>query len=130
MSGEKYGVIQKISWTTMSQRLNRSARFLLVSLVVSISSVMSISSELIEDRTFAFFGVVAITVLAPGFVISLQIAAFARWLGLPVGGGALVNPWPEGAWFDVFMVITAALFWTLVLLGLRAFFVRAYEGLT
>jgi hypothetical protein len=90
---------------------------------------MLITPGLIEDHAFAFIGIAAIIILAPGFFISLEIAALARWLNLPVGGGALVNPWPEGIWFDISTVITAALFWTFILLGLRAFFVRAYKVL-
>lgn len=33
------------------------------------------------------------------------------------------------AWFDALIVAFSAFFWTLILLGLRAFFVRAYEVL-
>lgn len=70
-----------------------------------------------------------IVLTLPGFLISVAGVSLARHLGAPIPYGGIATPTLDGVWFLICVAVISAAFWTFILLGLRAFFVRAYEVL-
>ena len=72
---------------------------------------------------------ISIVITLPGLVLTLLVEHWADWLLDVCFSHATTGFALDSFPFGVSTALLSSAFWTLVLLGLRAFFVRAYEVL-
>ena len=97
-------------------------------ILFSVVSLICVFAWLVLDIDQNVAGA-ATWILLPGFIVSILFMPVFEAFGLTGESRPAFQFWVEAAWFDALIVVFSVVFWILFLLGLRAFFVRAYEVL-